>query len=75
LKTSSPPPSIAAQRFRLGAEREVRAYIRIGKGFAKAEENVANRCYDFVADITSVGDPLANPRTATEDHGYEASLE
>ena len=34
FKTSSPPPSIAAQRFRLGSESEVLAYIRIGKGFA-----------------------------------------
>jgi len=58
LKTSSPPPIIAAQRFRLGSEREVLAYIRIGKDFAKAEENVANRCHDFVPDITSVGYPL-----------------
>ena len=58
MKTSSPPPSIAPQRFRLVSEREVLAYIRIGKGFAKAEENVKITCHDLVADITSVGYPL-----------------
>ena len=61
MKTSRPPPSIAAQRFRLGSEREVLAYIRIGKGFAKAKENVANRCHDFAADTTRVGYPLPIP--------------
>jgi hypothetical protein len=75
LKTSRPPPSIAAQRFRLGSKREVPAYIRIGKGFAKAEENVANRCYDFRGRHNERRLSLTDSRTATKDHRYEASLE